>query len=94
MDFLKQVRQGVDKAAAETEKQATIARLSVEVRGVRGNIQKKHEQLGQVAQKLYEDGELNNSDVEGIVEEIKGLEARIADIETRIAAVRAGERPA
>jgi len=84
------LKRGVEIAADEAEKQATIARYSLELNGVRGQIRNKVESLGQVALDLYRKGAIDHPDMEALVVEISDLEARVAEIEKQIAEVREG----
>ena len=88
MAFWEQLKRGVSRAADEAEKQATIARLNLEIKGVKGNIREKLEDLGQVALELYRKGNIDHPDLEKLVVEIGNLESRVEEIEKQIAAVR------
>jgi hypothetical protein len=90
MSFWKQVRQGVSSAASEAERQATIGRLSLEVNGIKGNVRKKHEELGEIALKLVRAGELSHPELATVIEEISQLEKQASDVEAHLAEVRTG----
>ena len=88
MAFWQQVRRGVTKAAAEAEKQANIARLTLEINGVKGNIRRKVEELGDRALTFIRQGEIVEPSLGTIAHEIAELEARVAEIEKQIEEVR------
>lgn len=92
MSFWKQVRQGVSSAASEAERQATLARLNLDVNGTKGNIRKKQEELGELTLRLVREGELSHPAFASVVEEISTLETHIAEVETHIAEVRTGDK--
>lgn len=88
MTFWDRVQRGVGQAAKEAQKQATIAKLNLDITGVKGDIRKKVEATGDVTLKLYRDGELTHAAIAGLVEEISALEGRIQELEKQIAQVR------
>ncbi len=92
MSFFQKVRQGVSSAATEAERQATIARLSLDVNGTKGAIRKKQEELGTLVLQLVREGELTHPAFHDAVEEITGLERRVAEVEAHIAEIRAGDK--
>jgi hypothetical protein len=81
----------VGRAATEAEKQATIARLSLEANGVRGEIKRKMEEMGETTLRLLRSGELSHPALAGLVDETAALEGRVADLEKQIEQVRSGE---
>ena len=85
MTFWKKVQSGMAGAASEAAKQATIAKLNLDINGAKGDIRKKVEEIGQVSLELYRQGELTHDSIAGIVTQIDGLEARIVDLESQIA---------
>lgn len=89
MSLWDSVRRGASRAAAEAEKQATIAKLSMEVNSTKGKVKDKLEEMGQVALDLYRQGTIDHASLEPIVLEIGNLEARIKELEDQIAAQKA-----
>lgn len=85
------VKRGVERAADEAEKQAAIARLNLEMKGVKGDINNRLENLGQIALDLYRKGDIDHPDLEKLVVEITELEAKVGELEKQIAKVREGD---
>jgi hypothetical protein len=88
VSFWQKVQRGVSNAASEAEKQATIAKLSLEANGAKGAISKKYEELGILAAKLVKQEEINHASLQTAIEEISGMENRLHELEDRIAEVR------
>ncbi|MBX6772649.1 MAG: hypothetical protein IRY83_13040 [Chloroflexi bacterium] len=84
------VRQKAGKAAAEAERQAKIARLTVEISRTRGKITERLEEMGQVALELYRQGTIEHARLEPLAAEISKLEEHIKALEDEIAAQRSG----
>lgn len=91
MSFWQKVQGGVNRAAAEAEKQGNIVKLNLEISGAKGEISKKVTELGTLALQLHRQGELTHAGATSIVEEIDRLEARVADLEKQIAELK--EKP-
>jgi hypothetical protein len=88
VSFWQKVQRGVSSAASEAEKQATIAKLMLEVNGAKGSISKKHEELGILASKLVKQEEISHPALQSAIEEISSMENHVRDLEGRIAEVR------
>lgn len=88
MTFWDKMRTGVNRAAAEAEKQATIAKLAMEVNSTKGKIKEKLEELGQTALGLYREGTIDHASLEGIVVEISKLESHVKETEDQIASLK------
>lgn len=90
MAFWEQVKRGMNKAATEAEKQANIARLALELSGVRNDVKHKTEQLGAAALQLQRSGEISHPSLEGVIGDIAALETRVGDLERQIEELRTG----
>ncbi|MGH2461737.1 MAG: hypothetical protein ACRDIY_23025 [Chloroflexota bacterium] len=86
MSLWDNMRKGVNRAAAEAEKQAAIAKLSMEVSSTKGKVKDRLEEMGKAALGLYREGTIDHGSLEGIVVEIDKLEAHLKEIEDQIAA--------
>jgi ABC-type phosphate transport system auxiliary subunit len=89
MSLWDSVRRGASRAAAEAEKQATIAKLAMEVNTTKGKINEQLEEMGKTALGLYRDGTIDHATLEPIVVEITKLEAHVKELEDQIAAAKA-----
>ena len=89
MSLWDSVRRGASRAAAEAERQATIAKLSMEVNSTKGKIKDKLEEMGKVALDLYRQGTIDHASLEPIVVDIGNLESRVKELEDQIAAQKA-----
>lgn len=85
MSLWDNMRKGVNRAAAEAEKQAAIAKLSMEVNSTKGKVKDKLEEMGKSALALYREGTIDHASLEGIVVEIGKLESHIKELEDQIA---------
>lgn len=92
MGLFDQVKGGLNRAAAEAEKQANIAKLNLDKNGVKGEIGKKLSALGEVTLKLAREGVITHESISPVVAEIAQLEAKIAELDEKIA--RASAAPA
>ncbi len=90
MSLWDSVRRGASRAAAEAERQATIAKLSMEVNSTKGKIKDKLEEMGKISLDLYRQGTIDHASLEPIVMDIGSLEARIKELEDQIAAQKTG----
>lgn len=88
MSLWDQMRRGVNRAAQEAEKQATIARLSMEINQTKGQVKDKLEEVGKITLGLYREGVIDHASLEAPVVEIGKLEAHISDLEGQIAALK------
>jgi hypothetical protein len=88
VSFWQKVQRGVSSAASEAEKQANIAKLSLEVNGAKGSISKKYEELGILAAKLVKQDEISHAALHTAIEEITGMESHLLELENRIAEIR------
>lgn len=86
MSLWDNMRKGVNRAAAEAERQAAIAKLSMEVNSTKGKVKDKLEEMGKSALTLYREGTIDHASLEGIVVEIGKLESHIKELEDQIAA--------
>ncbi len=86
MSLWDSVRRGASRAAAEAERQATIAKLSMEVNSTKGKIKDKLEEMGKISLDLYRQGTIDHASLEPIVMEISNLESRIKELEDQITA--------
>lgn len=86
------VKRGASRAAAEAEKQAAVAKLSVEISQANGKIRDKLEEMGKASLSLYREGTIDHATLEPFVVEISNLEGRVKEIEKQIASIR--ETPA
>lgn len=89
MSLWDNMRKGVNRAAAEAERQAAIAKLSMEVNGTKGKIKDKLEEMGTTALALYREGTIDHASLEAIVVEITNLESHVKDLEDQIATQKA-----
>lgn len=88
MPFWEKVQRGVSNAANEAERQATIARLSLELSRARAGVEKKHEELGTVALGLIRQGELSNPAFEPILKDLGGAEEQVTQLEAQLVEIR------
>jgi hypothetical protein len=88
VSFWQKVQRGVSSAASEAEKQANIAKLSLDINGTKGSISKKYEELGILAAKLVKQEEISHAALQSAIEEITGMENHLHELEDRIAEVR------
>jgi hypothetical protein len=88
MSLWQKVQRGVSNAAAEAEKQATIAKLTLDANGVKGSISKKNEELGILAAQLVKQGEISHASLQTLIEEIASMEGHLHELENRIAEIR------
>jgi len=88
VSFWDQMKRGVNRAAQEAERQAAIARLSMEINQNKGQIKDKLEELGKAALDLYREGIIDHASLEAPVVEIGKLEDKIGEIEGQIAALK------
>lgn len=89
MSLWDSVRRGASRAAQEAEKQATIAKLSMEVNNTKGKIRDQLEAMGKAALELYKEGTIDHANLEPIVVEITKLEAHVKEVEDQIASLKA-----
>lgn len=82
------VKRGASRAAAEAEKQAAVAKLSVEISQTNGKIQGKLEEMGKASLSLYREGTIDHAELEPIVVEISNLEDRVKELEKQIASLK------
>ena len=92
MSFWQKVQRGVSSAASEAEKQANIAKLMVEVNGVKGSISKKYEEFGVLTARLVQQNEISHTAFQAPLDEIAGQESHLHELEARIAEMR-GQGP-
>lgn len=87
--FWDSAKKAASKAAAEAEKQATIAKLNVEVNQTNGKIKDKLADMGKSALQLYRDGAIDHADLEPFVVEIDNLERHLKEVESQISEAKA-----
>ena len=83
--FWDQAKKAASRAAAEAEKQATVAKLNVEVSQANSKIKDKLADMGKTALQLYRDGVIDHAELEPFVVEIDNLERHVRDVESQIA---------
>ena len=88
MGIWDKVQRGVGRAAEEAEKQAALAKLSLDINSTNGDIRKKTAELGEVVLKLARRGDLKHEAIGPIVAEVDRLAARVADLEKQLAEAR------
>lgn len=88
MAFWEKVQRGVSSAASEAEKQATVAKLNLELNRARSGLTKKHEELGSVVLGLIRQGELSHPSFEPILKDISSSEEQVSQIEAHLAETR------
>lgn len=91
MDAWERVRRRVSQAAAEARKQAAIARLGLEMSGVKGKVRPKLQELGEAVLGLYRKGELAHPSLEVLVQQITVLEEQVAALQRRVEEAQAGD---
>ncbi len=89
MGIWDKVQRGVGRAAEEAEKQATIAKLGLDINATNGEIRRKKAELGEEVLKLARSGEFKHEAIDPLVAEVDRLEARVADLEKQLAETRA-----
>jgi len=88
MGIWDKVGRGVGRAASEAEKQAAVAKLSLEINGTNGEVRKRTAELGQAVLKLSRSGDLQHAAVQELVAEVDALDAKVADLEKQLAEVK------
>jgi hypothetical protein len=78
----------LDKAKAAAEQAAVMAKEGVEEVQAKKDLAQAHHELGKVAYRLVESGELSNPELTPLVERIRGLQSRSPE-ETASAAAAA-----
>jgi hypothetical protein len=89
MSFLDKAKQAAKKAGAEAQKQANVAKLTLELKNVRDDMRAKLTSMGELALKLVRDDKLKAQSFNALVKDVEGLEKRIGEIEGHIAEVKA-----
>lgn len=90
MSFLDKAKKAAKDAGTEAQKQANIAKLNLELRGVRDEIKGKLTGMGELALKLIREDKLEKESFGVLVQEIDSLEGRVSEIEGKIADTKAG----
>ena len=88
-----QVKRGANRAAAEAERQATIAKLGLEVNQIKGKIKDQLEGMGKTSLDLYRAGTIDHGSLEPFVVEIDKLERHVNEVEDQIASIKASSGP-
>jgi hypothetical protein len=83
--FWDQAKKAASRAAAEAEKQATVAKLNVEVNQTNGKIKDKLADVGKMALQLYRNGAIDHAELEPFVVEVDNLERHVKELENQIA---------
>src|SRR5438105_2548083 len=94
MTFWNKVQGGVSRAAAEAEKQAKIARLSVQIGGVESTLRQKKQELGDAALELIRAQKLTEPSFDPILQGISEHEARLAELRAELAELQSPAGPA
>jgi|SwirhisoilCB1_FD_contig_31_17637938_length_537_multi_5_in_0_out_0_2 hypothetical protein len=89
--FWDQARKAASRAAAEAEKQATVAKLNVEVSQTNAKIKDKLADMGKTALQLYRDGAIDHAELEPFVVEVDNLERHVKDLENQIDEAKAAQ---
>jgi hypothetical protein len=89
MGIWDKVQRGVGRAAEEAEKQATLAKLSLDINSTNGEIRKKTGELGEQVLKLARSGELKHDALGPLVAEVDRLDAKVVELEKQVAEMRA-----
>ncbi len=89
MGIWDKVQRGVGRAAEEAEKQAALAKLSIDVNATNGDIRKKTAEIGEEVLKLARSGDLKHDAIGPLVAEVDRLEAKVAELEKQLAEIRA-----
>jgi cell division protein FtsB len=90
MGIWDKVQRGVGRAAEEAERQASFAKLSLDINATNGEIRKRTAELGEEVLKLARSGDLQHDAIGPRVAEVDRLEARVAELEKQLADLRAG----
>jgi uncharacterized protein YoxC len=88
MSLWDKVQRGVGRAAEEAEKQASIAKLGLDINGTNGEIRRKTTELGEQVLKLARGGELKHDTIDPLIADVDRLEARVAELEKQLAEIR------
>ena len=92
MSFWQKVQQGVQRgvsqAAEEAGKQTAIARKNLEISGLKGDVRRKTNELGDAALELVRSGALKQERLEALAAEIKTLDERIEAAEREIETIQ------
>jgi|GEM_PF-3869403 len=91
--FWDQAKKAAGRAAAEAEKQATVAKLSMEVNQTNGKIKDRLAEMGKTTLQLYRDGTIDHGSLETFVVEIDNLERHVKELEEQITQTKAAAIP-
>lgn len=83
-------KKAAKEAGGEAQKQATIAKLTLELKGVRDDMKSQLATLGEQTLKLIREDKIKQEALDPAVAEIKRLEERISEVEGKISDVKAG----
>ena len=86
---IKSVREQAEKVSFEAEKLVRIRREESTLGDVKGKVQAKMVELGQIALALHRNGTLADPDVAIIAQDVAGMEAQMKQLQARIDAIRA-----
>jgi hypothetical protein len=84
-----QLRRGLAVARERLAYQRDLLMLRLEANSVRGDIRRKTRELGELALRLYRDGELTHPSLGPVVQDLTELERKASDVEQRISELRA-----
>jgi hypothetical protein len=88
MGIWDKVQRSVGRAAEEAEKQAALAKLSLDINATNGDIRRKTAEIGEEVLKLTRSGDLKHDALKPLVEEVDRLEARVVELEKQQADIR------
>ncbi|HET7772022.1 MAG TPA: hypothetical protein VFN74_24835 [Chloroflexota bacterium] len=88
MSFWQKVQRGVTQAAEEAGKQTAIARKNLEISGLKGDVRRKTNELGDAALELVRSGGLAHERLEALAAEITALEGKIELAEREIETIQ------
>ncbi|MEX2588427.1 MAG: hypothetical protein WD602_10620 [Actinomycetota bacterium] len=90
MSFLDKAKKAAKDAGTEAQKQAGIAKLSLELKGVRDDLKSELTSLGEQTLKLVREDRVKHESLDPRLAEINRLEQRAAEVEGKISDVKAG----
>ena len=88
MSFWQKVQRGVSQAAEEAGKQTAIARKNLEISGLKGDVRRKTNELGDAALELVRAGTLRHERLEALVAEIAAVEEKVEAAEREIETIQ------
>ena len=93
MSFWQKVQRGVTQAAEEAGKQTSIARKNLEISGLKGDVRRKTNELGDAALELVRSGAVAHERLAALAAEITGIEGKIELAEREIETIQRDGAP-